>query len=1488
MESFLGKNAAAPLQDRIDGLRNLGWVVTKEIEDIHLSWVFNCAVKIKGLVTSHHGTVQIVDLNLSNTYDDPPSCRIPHVTGEVIQFDSTAFDQKVSVGEVYMLVGAKVFLDVRNERSLRFPPTAEHTASILLPTREDLVVSVMEMFCGGMTPWSRACRMLPAECVLKLDHEGMAISSVLLNEPHSILFSREGEQATFNVFWGEAIDLRWTAALHKTNTEVVCASPPCGAYTASSNAPGLQDAKATVAWFQMILVMRFLQRRVFVIESLPALAKHEDFKTFKNLFAWAGYNMVWSGLVDPVGLMPAEQKRLFMVLWNAADHPSAGAPFRLMQVPSRPDIPCKDSLWIRMPGEVLNTVKLSRNEITKVTSRELLPWYLQQREGSPIHLRCLNQGKPLPLLPGNYRTSLELPWMILKRKGLYVPLLYHGGDIRVLSKWEILRAYGFPHDFIMPDNEKDSLMLLGQCLMPCPALIVLASVLGHRQEDRLTNDDMLPYLDAALTEWREGWPDFGTLYPFNKNGWAILITRGDQLAMSPAGQLTRKLVGMQVEIDALTYGRDQGRSTPFLPETSRTLYEDMTQPPENPKTHRLFQVEHGYHDVILEEEDTIAEVNHKIAEFLQIPEEDLAVTKMTRPSPETEHWVLAGEIPSESYDKVLILADPAVPAAWWMTSEITVKDLKHTYADNHSAPPDYITVNGAEILQWPICIQSGDFIKMRWNHGSEMEAWRELDVFKQLDEEGRGNPPESPPKEDDESSPGGPDDDPPVGDHDGGPRTEPAHRRTPILWYRNRLRMHPPRQAMEATRKKRWTTSYPRSPTRNTDPRSLGRLAEDEWGVQPHMVYFTLGTKVLGHDTGCSQIPKGGTVILRGRLRGGTGQGQAVQKLRTILAAKGVPEENLDSRIQEIRSHIGDAGIKEAYSSWDPWSHLKSKVPTRLVREAEMKGKPKAKTVQQDEAVDPMQLHDPWTQALRERGAWKLETNFFRMEDGNPPPSLEKVTHGAKGIAFVNEREAELLTQSQELMSDYELAALVIGSHIQNPGRFSIKDIETPCRNKDNDRILVKAQLLNLGAKKISLQDEGSILTVDEIDAVVIACEAINEEMDEWDTFQEGPIKYLKKHIPSLEQGIIGTWARRFFLKNKQTSDAKGAQSCYFLMRVKRELVETVLKVVIPGMYFSPRNETGALDPDFKVIWFNDLPLQETILKANMEPQAFGVVRNKGGHGIRVKSQDFMKLKQKWQPAWKPMENTPYNLQIKNYFELQNMPLCCTKAEVQKFLNQITWEALALRQVKPRTWLVGAAKQPEKLVHLASHGTVLIAEKASKGSGKGKAEGKGQSAKGRPWWVAGSSTTPTMLAQRQNTQVQPQMTMDTDTTDLEDRIQRKMDQMHQESLASTKLLRQDFLNFQKDVITKQREQEIVNNQLAGNIQTLTANLSQELSQCITSAMATQRAEIASDIKVSQISLKEELMGEMRTQIGAMRKRTPSPSTKDDEAKKHKQ
>ena len=121
--------------------------------------------------------------------------------------------------------------------------------------------------------------------------------------------------------------------------------------------------------------------------------------------------------------------------------------------------------------------------------------------------------------------------------------------------------------------------------------------------------------------------------------------------------------------------------------------------------------------------------------------------------------------------------------------------------------------------------------------------------------------------------------------------------------------------------------------------------------------------------------------------------------------------------------------------------------------------------------------------------------------------------------------------------------------------------------------------------------------------------------------------------------------------------------------------------------------------------------MDDLVIKANSEPTAVGLVRSKGGLGIRVKTEDYIKAKQRWQPLWKPLPDTPYDLQISRYFDLQNMPVCCSKAEVQKFINDIGWQALVIKQVQPKAWLVGAEQAPANLVHLASHGTVLISEK---------------------------------------------------------------------------------------------------------------------------------------------------------------------------------
>ncbi|CAE7853741.1 unnamed protein product, partial [Symbiodinium microadriaticum] len=1476
MESLLGKGGTAPLEERIECRRNLGWIVTNSIEDVGLDYAFNCAVRVKQMDTTHHGVVQIVDLRLSNGLEDPPDMTVPQITGEELRFDCTTFGKHVCKDEVYMLVGAKILLDLQRERCLRFPPTTENTATILLPSREDVVATMMEMFSGGMGSWAEACRALPAECAMRVDNEGMAISSTLLNQANTVLYSGHGDQASFNTFWGEIADLRWTIGLHSTNTEFVCSSPPCGAYLASGLAPGLQDAKATVGWLQMILVMRFLQRRALIIEALPGFAKHEDFQTIRSLLVWAGYRIIWHGFISATGLMPAEQQRFFMVAWNAADTPSVGMPFRMMQYGPRQSLPCEPILWKNMPGEVLTTVKLVGTDITKVTSRELLPKYLQPQVGSPIHIRLVNQQKPLPLIPGNYRVNLQQPWVILKKRGLHIPLLYQGADIRVLSKWEILRAYGFGPEYILPDNEEDALAPLGQCLMLCLAVVVLGSALAHRQEEDLSNQDLVRYLDAAIEEWEAKWDGFQGLTPFNKNGWAMLVTVGDVNATGPRGKLTRRLQGLQVEIDALTYGRAQGRNAPFLPESSRVLYEDMEGRTEELKTHKLFHVEHGYHYIVLDDDDTVAEVNRKVAEFLQIPEERLAIAKLTEPTKETENWIIAGEVPSESYGKVLVLVDPAIPAAWWMTSEVDKTDFRYTYADQHAAPPDFITINDSEIVQWPASLQSGDYIRLRWNHSSEAEAWKELDIFKGLDEPPQ-DPPASPAQEGGESSPGGSIQDPPDGDHGGAevstalesppqadpsapdpPPTAPATSDDvpPTVPYNVELegqtRGLPFHDAMGPNKRRCTPESHdlrkvqhtPDLPStinygsiqnrpsvdaafyvlfqnqivsfNNQDGRTLEQLVQDEWGLPDGAVYFTLGVKVLGPHTQCCQIPVGATVVTRGRLRGGTGQ--VLQKLRAMLASKGVPDDQLENRIQEIRSQIGDKGIKEAYTSFDPWANLKAKCTNRIIKETETKHKPKSKEVQ-DELVDPLQIADPWSQALKERGAWKLDNTFFKLEDGNHPTTLDKLAHGACGIAIISEKEAEILMQSQETMSDYELAALVVGSSIQSTINFPVKNVETPCRNKDNVRILVRAQLINFGKKTISLAGEANVVTVEEIDASVLACEMVRAEMDDWEEMTEGTIRYLKSKVETLDRSLIGSWGRKYFIKSKQTTDTKHADTCFIMLRIKRECLETILKHVQAGVYFSPRRENGTLDSDFKVIWMPDKPLQELLVKVNSEATAFGLVRNKTGHGIRVRSAEFSQLRQKWQPTWTPIENTPYNIRVQQFFDLQNMPLSCTKTEVQKFVNAISWKALVLRQSKPRTWAVGAEGPPEKLVHLTSHGTVLISEQPQKGGAKGKATGKGKQAKGASsWWVAGPLASPSSFGNQQ-LQANPQavMIMDKEAADLEDKLQKKIDQYHK-------------------------------------------------------VIESQKADFSSKLTTSQISLKEELMGEMRNQMGAIRKR----------------
>ena len=550
-----------------------------------------------------------------------------------------------------------------------------------------------------------------------------------------------------------------------------------------------------------------------------------------------------------------------------------------------------------------------------------------------------------------------------------------------------------------------------------------------------------------------------------------------------------------------------------------------------------------------------------------------------------------------------------------------------------------------------------------------------------------------------------------------------------------------------------------------------------------------------------------------------------------------------------------------------------------------MKAKPKQKEIQNNDNKDPMMETDPWAQAIKERKEWKLETNFFKLQDGSSPAMLDKLTHGARGIALISEKEAELLMKQQEHMSDQELAAVIFASNLQG-GRFQVRDIQVPCRDADDHRVLVRAQMVNLGAKMVTIMGEDSKITIDEVDGTVLSCEIIRKEMQEWDEATEGVVKLLKRKFNSLEAALFSTWGRKFFAKGKPVPDHRQAESCYVMLRIKREYRDAILRTVVPGIYMAPRNEGGAPDHLFKVVWCTDQNLQEVTILAYAEPKSYGLVRNKTGLGIRVKAEDFMKLKQKWQPGWKPQDGTPYGINIKCHYDIQNLPVSCSKTEVQKFLNTIKWNALAIRQVRPRTWLVGSDSEPPATVHIADHGTILITERLAKANGKGKKAARSY-VPTLPWIVAGQTRgrTGSQLPRQP-----PTMTMDQNVlNEVEEKLQKKMDQFQKEQASANAILKEDILNLKEVVRARQEQQDKVNQGLQQGIQNLNDTLSNQFNQHmaqITAVIQGQKNEFTAELKSSQGSLREELMGDLRQQMATMRKRTPSPST--EEAKKQRQ
>jgi hypothetical protein len=122
---------------------------------------------------------------------------------------------------------------------------------------------------------------------------------------------------------------------------------------------------------------------------------------------------------------------------------------------------------------------------------------------------------------------------------------------------------------------------------------------------------------------------------------------------------------------------------------------------------------------------------------------------------------------------------------------------------------------------------------------------------------------------------------------------------------------------------------------------------------------------------------------------------------------------------------------------------------------------------------------------------------------------------------------------------------------------------------------------------------------------------------------------------------------------------------------------------------------------------------------------------------------------------------------------------------------------------------------------------------------------------------------------------------------MEQRLQAHFDTMHRESLETHKLLKDDLQEVKADIARRQDMQEQHNTKTEQRFSSIEAELSKSLSSCVQTlqtALADQREAMREDMRSHGAQMRSQLTEEMRSQLNTIRKRTPSPVSRDDEKK----
>eukprot|EP00435_Cladocopium_sp_Y103_P031905 s305_g8.t1 len=422
---------------------------------------------------------------------------------------------------------------------------------------------------------------------------------------------------------------------------------------------------------------------------------------------------------------------------------------------------------------------------------------------------------------------------------------------------------------------------------------------------------------------------------------------------------------------------------------------------------------------------------------------------------------------------------------------------------------------------------------------------------------------------------------------------------------------------------------------------------------------------------------------------GGTANHDVTSQLADLLASRGVPASEVESRTTAAITKLGRQPVIRALRSKEPWRELKQ-LANQLTPRLQLVLPSEMQAAIHLRAQQPKPFGDKTRKVKEPRQPKKsiqITADDVSIPDGifcdHAKVGLRQIAFStigpeARGVVVLQAAAVIPYIRNGQPISKHALGVIVV-DHIEPVLEGIGEVIRFPARcEKTGEAILLTARLLQLGAHQVSRATPEAQTKVDEVGNRVIRTVTYRDELEgiTWDKFIERPIRHVIDAVPCLQpqqqhSPIIDVWDRQF-LSEKLTKCRPGEASL-FMSCFRVEHVGEGIDLQSSGRaghYIEPRTVDGrGPDQSFRVIWLK-ADKQEAMLACQSTIQGNSLVRSGKRFGIRVKLADAESVHKQHKPT------TPFLDGDKLLtFHAGPFPHGTNRAALLKLFSQWQWPA---------------------------------------------------------------------------------------------------------------------------------------------------------------------------------------------------------------------